>query len=292
MAGPETRTLPRRDGRTLAWCEYGDPLGPPLLFFHGLPGSRLFRLPEWSRPDGTRLRIVAPDRPGMGRSTLQPRRRLLDWPADVLALADHLGLDRFLVAGISGGGPHALVCAARLPGRVAACALLSSAAPLDDPALRRGMHAGNRLVFALARHAPPLLRAAFWLTSKSGGRADQAKYLAAAAKLMPPADVAALRDPELFAVLLEAGREGTRPGVRGAVDEAVMLSRPWGFNPEEVTVPTFLWQGGADRNVPRAAGEWLAGRIPGCAAHYDEQAGHMLSAGRWPEIEAALLSAW
>jgi pimeloyl-ACP methyl ester carboxylesterase len=225
-------------------------------------------------------------------SSFQPGRTLLDWPKDVEVLAAHLGLSRFLVAGVSGGGPHALACAGRLRNQVAACALLSSAAPFDDPAVWKGMGRGNRFVFTLARRAPALLTAVMWLGARTQRDPDHKRFVARAARLLPPADVEVLRDPEIFAILIAASQESTRKGVRGVVHEAVMFARPWGFSGADVTAPVFLWQGGKDRNVPLAAGEWLAAEISGCAAHFEPDAGHLFTLTRWHEIEDALLSKW
>src|SRR5438309_1811387 len=111
------QTIKLRDGRTLAYAEYGDPAGTPVIFFHGTPGSRLMAAPAW-KDESLGLRIIAPDRPGFGLSTYRPNRTILNWASDVAELADALKLDKFIVAGVSGGGPHSLACAHELPDRV------------------------------------------------------------------------------------------------------------------------------------------------------------------------------
>ncbi|MGH3256168.1 MAG: alpha/beta fold hydrolase [Streptosporangiaceae bacterium] len=119
----------------LGYAEYGPAAGPPLFLFHGLPGSRL-AVPEMWPEDPVAVRVIAPDRPGVGSSAFQPGRRLTDWAADIGQLADSLGMERFLVAGFSGGGPHALAVAHSLPDRVIAAGSISGGAAVRGDAAR------------------------------------------------------------------------------------------------------------------------------------------------------------
>src|SRR3954465_14232198 len=125
------RTIRLRDGRRLGYAEWGGLGGPPVLYFHGWPGSRLEGRLADEAARGEGVRLIALDRPGMGLSDYQPRRRLVDWPDDVLQLATALGLERFAVLGISGGGPYAAVCAWKLPEQLTRAEIVSSLAPLD-----------------------------------------------------------------------------------------------------------------------------------------------------------------
>lgn len=158
-------TLPRHDeiiklpdGRRLAYAEYGDANGRAVFLFHGLPGSRLSwgLLPGDPIPAG--LRIIAPDRPGYGRSDSKPHRTLLDWAEDVEQLADGLGIAEFAIVGVSGGGPGALACAWKIPNRVTSVGIVSSPAPTDAPGVFEGMSKTNRFFIKLAWRAP-------WLSS-------------------------------------------------------------------------------------------------------------------------------
>ena len=119
------------DGRALAYAEWGAPDGFPVFGFHGSPGSRRTHLGE-EAPRSADVRLILPDRPGFGLSDPQPGRALLDWPRDVAALADHLGVDRFAVYGFSGGGPYALACAWAMPERVTAAAVVGGEGPIRD----------------------------------------------------------------------------------------------------------------------------------------------------------------
>ncbi len=151
------QTVQLVDGRFLGYAEYGATTGPVLFVFHGLPGSRLDAPQLWPEAPAA-VRVISPDRPGFGMSTFQPYRRLIDWADDVAVLADAVGADQFLVAGFSGGGPHALAVAHGLPDRVRAVAVIGGAGPIDAPDSLTGMNPANRLIFTLARRAPVVLR--------------------------------------------------------------------------------------------------------------------------------------
>ncbi len=151
-----TQRITLSDGRMLSYDEYGPADGAPLFYFHGTPSSRL----EWrlfgGEPLATRLRlrVIAMDRPGMGLSTFQRGRRPSDWPADVAALADALGIERFAVLGFSGGGPYAAACAVALPTRLTSVAIVSGAAPFLAPGCAEGVNPTSRQFFDLCRTKP------------------------------------------------------------------------------------------------------------------------------------------
>jgi pimeloyl-ACP methyl ester carboxylesterase len=240
-------TLPLPDGRTLGFTLHGDRAAPPVLYCHGWPGSgdeaRLLRdPPAW---------LIAPDRPGYGQSTPRQAGSLLDWAGDVAVLVDALGIARFCVAGVSGGAPYALALAAALPARVAAVALVNPVPPPDTAAASDG---AVRHLFRLGRH--PRLAAFVLATARLVVRPGLARHAHLFGHLLPESDRAAL-NPETTTLLLAAWRHGLSPGVAGAVHDAVLLARPWGFALEKVTAPVLVWQGGADSMVP-----------PGCAAAF------------------------
>jgi pimeloyl-ACP methyl ester carboxylesterase len=147
-----------RDGRRLGYAEYGDRHGRPVVFFHGTPGSRKIAGVAHRVATARAVRVIAPDRPGFGLSDFQPARRLIDWPADVLDLADALGLERFAVAGVSGGGPYVAACARRLADRLTHAGIISGMGPVDDRALVAGLGAGYRAGLTLVRSAPVVAR--------------------------------------------------------------------------------------------------------------------------------------
>lgn len=280
MSAPDAHHIPSTlrldDGRQLAYARSREPGSRRVLFCHGTPGSRLFRPPDPMLPASLDIDLVTVDRPGYGRSTRQPHRSLLDWPADVGAVADHLGWDRFAVIGVSGGGPHALACALRLPERVTAVGLVSSVAPFWPGALR-GMLATTRRGFQLARLAPWLLI----LAARRMARNPEG-FLSRVRRELPDPDRQILARPDVAAVVAENAREALVSD--GVANEMVLLRRDWGFTPAEIAVPVVLWHGEADRNVPVAHGYRLAAALPDCRPTFVPEAGHYLIFDRWPHV--------
>jgi pimeloyl-ACP methyl ester carboxylesterase len=270
-------TLSLPGGRQLAFAEYGNPDGQPVMLFHGLPGSRLVwgGLPGEPFPPG--LRIIAPDRPGYGRSDPLAGRTLIDWADDVTALADHLGLNRFAIVGVSGGGPGALACAFRMPERLIRVAVVAGAAPTNAPGVFTGMSAVNRFFMKLTWYVP-------WLSAlntrllASVIRRDPGHYIDLMQRKVHPVDHAVLREPGIRDMLVADFSEALRGGAQGMVDDmAANHGRPWGFALDRIEVPVQLWYAALDRSVPPAAGRYLAGRMPTAGFHLIENAGHL-----WP----------
>ncbi len=282
------------DGRVLGYAEYGPPEGSPLFLFHGLPGSRLAAPEMWPGEPGT-VRVIAPDRPGMGTSTFQPGRRLTDWADDVRQLADSLGIRRFHVAGFSGGGPHALAVAHGLPGRVIAVGSIAGAGPAGTRDTRKALKRAsptNRLIFALARTAPGLL----WpliAQHAHAARRHPGKVIDSTTRdrSLPEADRQAMTGPALRERMMGAAFEAFRQGVRGTVHEAHICAQPWGFDPVTIKPPVRIWHGDQDTNVPVAMARYLAEVIPGSSLTIYPGEGHLIVPKHWPEILAALLSA-
>ncbi len=247
-----------------------------------MPGSRLF-CPDASVAARLGVRLIAPDRPGMGRSDFQPGRSLLDWADDVAALADALTLPRFAVLGFSGGGPFAAACAFRLGARVTALGLLNSVGPTSAPGALTGMLPSNRMGYRVGRWLPwALWRAIFRLYY--GKIAAHPEQLAQMGKDEPPADWEIFARPGVRELFMASFGEAFRQGTDGVAWEGWLLARPWGFPLEEITVPTHLWQGEADVVVTPAMGRYLAASIPHCTAHFLPGAGHLLLFTHWAEI--------
>ena len=278
------------DGRDLGWLELGDPAGMPVFAFHGTPGSRLQLAIDDSPIRVAGLRLVCPDRPGYGLSTFQLGRRLVDWPADVAHLADHLGIDRFGVMGISGGGPHSAVCAALLGGRVTSAAIVSGVGPLADPRATEGMMRSNRIITALSRRRSRVLHAAFNL-QVAALRRWPSRAFDLLVKQLPPADVAILSRPDVRALLeLDAVRSSRTAGA-AAVQDFELFAADWGFDLGEIKIPVHIWQGDADRNVPPRHARLLHHAIPGSVLHEFAGEGHFMAFDHFEDIGAALKSA-
>ncbi|MGW4651927.1 alpha/beta fold hydrolase [Kitasatospora sp. NPDC004289] len=268
------------DGRTLAVEEWGVPGGTPVVYLHGSPMSRLARHPDDSLFERLGIRLITYDRPGFGCSTPQPERRVVDAAADVAAIGDHLGLDRFPVFGVSGGGPHALAFAARHPERVTRVGTLASLAPRDAADLdwTDGMNEGNTRSAHVA------------VTDRQAVLAHLTQAGTAGLPPMPEVERAVLARPEVGAMLGPAFAEAVRPGLDGWVDDVrALFGTPWGFDPAEVTAPVRLWHGGLDTLVPPAHARWLAARMPTAALTLQQDAGHAGHFDATPALLAWLL---
>jgi pimeloyl-ACP methyl ester carboxylesterase len=281
------RMLQLSDGRRLAYAEYGDPQGLPVLFFHGTPGSR--RIARWADAAARRrgIRLIAPDRPGFGLSDFQPGRTLGAWPGDVIELADALQIERFAVAGVSGGGPYVLACAWRLGSRLSHAGIVSGMGPLDAPALAAALPRGYRAGFAAVRRLPTAVRAALVL-GRLGLHRAPGRVLASIAASLPEVDRAILRRPAVQALLLDDAREGLRQGTRGALHELLLFGRPWDVPLDQIRTPVRLWHGDADAQVPPAIARRLAAALPDCRASFMPGAGHLWVLDHLDEVLAAL----
>jgi pimeloyl-ACP methyl ester carboxylesterase len=263
------------DGRLLAYMERGDPDRAALVYHHGTPGSRLERLVDEAGYEG--LRSVAYDRAGYGRSDPLDGRTVASVVPDVEFLADALGIERFGVCGVSGGGPHALACAALLPDRVPRAAIIVGAAPSDDPELDflAGMNDLNVKEFGAAFESPDALRA-FLAPFVEGIRADADAVIDEMAAELPEPDQKTITRPEVRAMLRASFVEAVRQGERGWLDDDLAFIRAWGFPLGDVRTEVRLWQGELDVLVPRAHGEYLARKLPTARFELVPNAGHLL----------------
>jgi pimeloyl-ACP methyl ester carboxylesterase len=284
-----TLSISLRDGCILAYAEYGDPHGKPIFFFHGTPGSRFFRPPD-EITTYLGVRLICVDRPGYGESTFQPGRRFLDWPYDIAQLADSLGIDKFAVAGHSGGGPYVLACAVALPKRIKAAAVISGAGPMDTPDIKRGMSSTNKLGVTIGRFIPwPLWQALIWVFYHR--RADDpAADIEGGNALRPLADNVQIHKLEVRQACILSEIEAFRPGLRGLAWDARLLTRSWGFQLEEIRVPVHLWHGTADDQATVSMARYIARKIPNCKATILENEAHLLLFPHWEEILTQLVS--
>ena len=268
-------TLQLHDGRMLGYTEYGHVEGKPLFYFHGYPGARVEAgfLAQAAAQAG--LRLIGVDRPGMGLSSFQAGRHLLDWPDDVAELAQHLHLDHFAVVGVSGGGPYALACAYKLPDRLTACGIVAGIGPPEYGTT--GMMVRNRLLFFLARRLPWLLTPLMWTMGRSLQQEEQArKSLVRSAPHLVEPDKACVLDPDVGRLLAASGVEAFHQGARGPAYEGRMYGRSWDFKIEDIVFPAlFLWHGERDRNVPIAMGRAVADKLTHCQATYYADEGHI-----------------
>lgn len=298
MSTPQTPTTPsgridRGSGRTLAWQDEGHPDGPPVIFCHGSPACRIGwpGLPRAAAALG--LRLITPDRPGCGASSIDRDRTIGGWAADVSALADHLGLDGYHVVGESGGGPYAVACAAGGDSRVRRVAVVCGVGPLDRPEERARLQV-TRAVFDTAAAGPeaalPFVEAMVAAAAPSADAvADQdgpdalAELLAA----LPEPDQAVLRaDPTVLQAsnLAEAAVHGST----GLAHDLWLFTRPWDVHLERIAVPVDLYAADQDANVPLHHTTDLHERLPTSNLTIWPGAGHLSGVVRLPEVLSAL----
>ena len=254
-----TRSVTLPDGRELAYEEYGDPAGEPVLSFHGGLSSRLDAAPAHQAALDLGVRLISPDRPGIGWSTFQPGRRLLDWPADVAALTDALDIDRFAVMGWSCGGPYAAVCGARMSERITAVGLLSSAVPLELVGTTKGLARDDRILLFLVRWAPWLASALLRVTI---GDATETRLYREIRRSFPAVDRAALEERGSIVDAVAFVKESMRQGAEGCLQDYRVFGSPWGFDLREVTAPVQIWEGEEDDTGPPEYRELLLRYLP------------------------------
>ena len=283
------RLVAAPDGREVAFAVWGDPAGFPVLRLHGTPGCRLMRWPNEEVYGSLGACYVTHDRAGYGRSSRLRGRRVVDDVDDVRLIADELGFERFGVSGGSGGGPHALACAARLSDRVVRATCAVGVAPYGPPGLDHdawfaGMDPENVREFEVALEGEEaLIPDTERLQAKF-----EAQLAADASNLLEEYDLsesdrARLAQPETMQTLRETILEHAVNGVYGWVDDMLAVTGPWGFDVSEITVPVLIRYGTADVLVPPGHGHWLAARVPNCVVKIDD-AGHL---GRDPVEEIA-----
>lgn len=262
------------DGRTLGFAEYGEPQGRPLIFCHGWPSSRVQGHLVAAAAQGRGLRVIAPDRPGIGLSTSLQGRGFSDWPVDLAALADALHIDRFLVLGFSGGGPYALATAALLPDRVVATAVVCGAPPLDQPEHRGDMHWTYRTLAAVKQLRrvvlPPVLDSSRWMVHRGHDKPPLSWLM----RSIPPVDRKALDQRGGWEAVSASYLEAIRHGAGPVLEDGELYLRPWDFDPATIRGPLAIWHGTADRNLPCSLVKRLAARIPHASTRWVEGGGH------------------
>ena len=274
----ERRLITMPDGRDLDVLLAGPPGGLPLVIHEGTPIGLVLYPPRVQAAQDRNLRVILTARPGYERSTPRPGRRVVDVAADIAAVLDELGLDTFVTAGWSGGGPHALACAAALPGRCLAAASVAGVAPNGAEGLdwSAGMGQENIAEFKASVQGPAALTEYLDAEAASLGTVTGEQVAASLGGLISAVDKAALTGE--FADYIAAGlRAAVSTGIAGWRDDDLAFVQDWGFSLEGARVT--VWQGGQDLMVPFAHGQWLAAHIPGARAHLLSGDGHLTLGG-------------
>lgn len=276
-AVPPTLAVPTPDGRSLDVWLAGPPDGKPFLFHSGTPGNGMPYGWHVDRLAERGLRYVSITRPGYGSSTRQEGRRVGDVAADVRTVLDHLGIDRVYVAGWSGGGPHAMATAALLPERVLGTAVIAGVAPYPAEGLDwlAGMGEENVSEFGATLEGGETLRVIVEPQAAAMKVVAPGDVAAALGDLIDEVDRGALEDPALATYLAELDHEAFRVGYWGWFDDDIAFTRPWDFDLASIPGRVHIWQGGHDRMVPFAHGQWLAAHCGGACVHLDPEQGHL-----------------
>ena len=281
------------DGRELGYAEFGPAGGRPVLWFHGTPGACRQIAPRTRDACADRgVRMISVERPGIGASTPHAYRAVVDFARDINHLTTALGIERFGVVGLSGGGPYTLACAHELPDRVVAAVVLGGVAPTVGPEAPEGGAAAVTPMLSpiLPWIAPPLgvgLRA-FVLAAQPLADPITDLFLT----LLPPGDALVFADPATRRMFHEDLIHGSRSWMQAFLLDAALFGRPWGFGLAGVRVPVHLMFGDADNVVPLAHGEHMARILPRATLSIRPTEGHLGGLGAADDIFDALLGEW
>ena len=281
------------DDRQIGFAEFGDPQGRAIFWLHGTPGARR-QIPMEARvyAEEKGIRLIGVDRPGIGSSTPFQYDTVSAFADDLRTIADTLGIDKFVVVGLSGGGPYTLACAAAMPARVVAAGVLGGVAPASGPdAIGGGAMALGSLVAPVLRVAGvPMRWAAVALVWFARPVASPALDLYG--RMSPEGDRRLLARPEFKAMFLDDLLNGSRKQLAAPFADVIVFARDWGFRLEQVKVPVRWWHGDHDHIVPFAHGEHVVSRLPDAQLYHLPGESHLAGLGRAEEILGAMVEVW
>ena len=263
-------------GAVVAFQEYGDLNGVPVIFCHGWPSScTMARLTDEPARD-LNIRIISPDRPGISGSSLHPDRKLSDWPRVVERIVEYLDISKFRILAISGGAPYAYVTAVAMPQQVQAIAIVGGAPPMAELVNVEGLLPLYRWMLALYQTRPRLLRRLFHLARPVLSVRPPVRFRPLLLKMLMlrRCDEESLREAGAFEAIFESQRRAWCGSAEGVMADAQIYAQPWGFAIEDVQVPVRLWHGKQDRAFSIRLAEQVAKRLPNCKARFVDDAGH------------------
>jgi pimeloyl-ACP methyl ester carboxylesterase len=266
------------DGRKLGYDERGPAEGKPLFYFHGSPSSRVESALYVSDEllHSLNVRLIVADRPGMGMSDFQSDRQILDFPKDILVLADRLNIERFSVLAYSLGGPYGMACAYAISERLNKVGIVSGAAMFTEPELMKNINEGTRKFLTMPRDNPFMSRLFLGMMMGMMPRIAPKQFVKGAASVLPETDREIVdSDPEFQQEFIRMVREATRHGTRGAFHESLLSVMERGFRLEDVQLPILLWHGEQDQNIPVEMARYVESAVPKCEAKYYPNEGHL-----------------
>ena len=282
---PETHYVRVGDKRQIAYCEYGNPQGIPVLYFHGTPGSRYEPLFGDQAAKEYGYRIIALERPGIGQSDYVKERRLLDWSQDVKDVAKQLGVRRFGVIGASGGGAYALACSYAIPELLEFSVVMGSWAPVAaEPKLWEEMAPLDRFLGKLSQSAPWVFYVPFSLLGYAAQKLSPQGFLKLLESSMSAADKQLIANEEVAQFYADDIAEGFRQGVRGPADDAIILYGEWGFGVEEIDIEVHLFHGEEDKFAPYNYAVYFDEKIPQTKLHRYPGEGHLFIVRLFDEV--------
>jgi pimeloyl-ACP methyl ester carboxylesterase len=286
-------TIEADSGRRFGFAEFGNPHGRPVIWMHGTPGARR-QIPDAARiaAEVTDIRLIGIDRPGVGSSTPHLYAQFSDWIEDLEQMLESLGIDRYAMLGLSGGGPYVLAAAHAMPERMVVAGVLGGVAPTVGPDAADGgvVALAERFNWALTTFNAPLtwaMTALVW-----GLRPFGSPALRVYARLSPPGDRLVFARPEIRAMFLDDLNRGARLGLRAPVFDIVLFGRDWGFSVRDVKVPVHWWHGDADHIVPLRHGEHVVSLLPDAQLYVRPGESHLGTLIAAEEILGTLMETW
>ena len=282
------------DDRQIGFAEFGDPQGRAIFWLHGTPGARR-QIPMEARvyAEQQHIRLIGVDRPGIGSSTQHSYDTVVAFADDLRTIADTLGIDKFIVVGLSGGGPYTLGCAAAMPDRVVAAGVIGGVAPtMGADGITGGLMGtvGTRVAPLLQFAGVPIGLVASAIIRLIRPVASPAADLYG--RVSPEADRKLLARPEIKAMFLDDLLNGSRKQLSAPFSDVVVFARDWGFRLSDIKVPVRWWHGDADHIVPYAHGQHVVSRLADAELYPMPGESHLAGLGRAEEILHTMIKVW
>lgn len=268
MLKNKSRIFKLRDGRKLGYIEYGDRKGKPLFYYHGWPGSRFSGLETDKAGKKIGVRIISTDRPGIGVSDYKGNRTLLDWPNDVLELADKLRIKKFAIMGCSGGGPYVAACAYKIPERITKAAIIVGVTPTNTKGVLEGISFLEKIIWKCYQKFP------FIRTLSAAIAFKYFPFISLQYSFAAKEDRIAFRKRPSNITRKIMG-EAFRQGLKGLELDLKVFNDDWRFNLKDIRVKVYLWYGAKDKNVPLKMGKYYKSQIPNSKLFIDQNGGHL-----------------